>query len=253
MENEVLRQLRERKSVRAFLDKPVPAEVEDALYEAAFQAPTACRQQLYTILKVSDSHKKRELAEVSCGQSFIGEAPLALMFLADCRRWRDTYAAAGITPRPLQVGDGMMAMWDAVIAAQNVVVAAHSLGLGSCYIGNVLQQCSRVRRLLELPEEVIPAVLLVLGYPTSQQEERPKAGRLGKEYLVMEDAYRPLPPEAHRALFQAGGYAPGLDFEAGAEKFYRLKYADGPIADILKGMAEYWAPFLKNGEGNHGQ
>ena len=60
---------------------------------------------------------------------------MVLVFVADCQRWYDGFAAAGCAPRPPREGDLLLAAADAAIAAQNTVVAAESFGLGSCYIG----------------------------------------------------------------------------------------------------------------------
>ena len=68
----------------------------------------------------------------------------------------------------------MLAVTDTAIAAQNAVTAAWSLGIGSCYIGDILEQVETHRTLLRLPEYVVPAALLVFGYPTQQQQEREK-------------------------------------------------------------------------------
>lgn len=71
----------------------------------------------------------------------------------------------------------MLAVTDTAIAAQNAVTAAESLGIGSCYIGDVMEHCEQQRELLGLPEYVFPCVMLVFGWPTQQQKERPKPQR----------------------------------------------------------------------------
>ena len=134
--NEIIQSLYARKSVRAYTDRPVPAEVKRTVLAAAVQAPTAGGQQLYTILDITDQRLKDTLAETCDHQPFISTAPVVLIFCADCLRWWDAYAEAGCDPRRPGPGDLMLAVNDAVIAAQNAVVAAESLGLGSCYIGD---------------------------------------------------------------------------------------------------------------------
>ena len=126
--------IQDRKSVRVFLDQPVTPAMKEQLLEAAFQAPTAGCQQLYTILDITDPERKARLADLCDHQPFIATAPVVLIFLADCARWPQVYQEAGCEPRPAGAGDLFLAVADACIAAQNVVVAAQSLGLGSCYI-----------------------------------------------------------------------------------------------------------------------
>ena len=117
--NEVLRQLAARKSVRVYTDEPVTAEERKAILQAAFDAPTAGCQQLYTIIDVTDQALKERLADLCDHQPFIAAAPLVLVFLADCRRWNQCYRAAGLSPREPGPGDLLLAVADAVIAAQN--------------------------------------------------------------------------------------------------------------------------------------
>ena len=104
-----------------------------------------------------------------------------LVFLADCRRWLNAYHAAGITDaRKPGAGDLMLAVADTCIAAQNAVVAAESLGIGSCYIGDVLENAEAMRDALHLPQYVVPACMLVFGRPTEQQQRRPKPARFAE-------------------------------------------------------------------------
>ena len=117
--NEVIRQLAARKSVRAFEDRDIPGEVRAAILEAAAQAPTAGNQQLYTILDITDPALKERLAETCDHQSFIARAPVVLIFCADCLKWFDAYVEAGCTPRQPRAGDLLLAVDDALIAAQN--------------------------------------------------------------------------------------------------------------------------------------
>ncbi|MFR2562940.1 MAG: nitroreductase family protein [Anaeromassilibacillus sp.] len=137
MDNPILQSLWDRKSTRVFLEKPIPKEAQEIILGAAMQAPTAGNQMLYTILQITDQNLKERLAETCDHQPFIAKAPLVLVFLADFQRWYDAFVFAGCNPRLPAEGDLMLAVADACIAAQNSVVAAQSLGIGSCYIGDI--------------------------------------------------------------------------------------------------------------------
>lgn len=189
--NEVLRQLKERKSVRVFEDRAIAQEVKQAILEAAIQAPTAGNMALYTILDITDPEKKAALAESCDHQSFIATAPLVLVFCADYRRWYDVFCKFVEDVRKPDVGDLFLAQADTLIAAQNAVVAAHSLGLGSCYIGDITENFEYHQKLLGLPRYVVPAAMLVMGYPTEQQKNRPKPPRHRVCDLVHENGYDP--------------------------------------------------------------
>ena len=188
--NETIAQLHARRSVRAYTDEPVSAADERAILEAACQAPTAGNQQLYSIVVVRDQTEKDELAVTCDNQPFIASAPLVLVFCVDVRRWHQAFAAAGAEPRDPGVGDFLLALEDTAIAAQNAVVAAHSLGLGSCYIGDILEHREEQARILGCPRHVVPAVMLVIGHPTPGQLKRVKPTRLPLEDIVFENRYR---------------------------------------------------------------
>ena len=101
----MIRSLYERKSVRVFTGKHISEDDVRIIAEAAAQAPTAGNQQLYTILRITDSEKKHRLS-ISCdNQPFIEEADLVLVFCADCLRWYRAYEEAGIVPRKPGEGD----------------------------------------------------------------------------------------------------------------------------------------------------
>ena len=187
--NEVLQQLHDRKSVRVYEDRPVAPEVKQAILEAAIQAPSAGNMALFTILDITDPGIKAKLA-VSCDdQPFIATAPMVLIFCADYRRWYDVFCSHVEEVRKPDMGDLFLAEADALIAAQNAVVAAHSLGLGSCYIGDITERYEYHKELLNLPKYVVPAAMLCIGYPTAQQRSRPKPPRHPVADLVHENGY----------------------------------------------------------------
>lgn len=187
--NQVLQQLHDRKSVRVYEDRPIAPEVKRAVLEAAIQAPTAGNMALYTILDITDPEKKAALAKSCDNQPFIATAPMVLIFCADYHRWYDVFCQYVDQVRKPDTGDLFLAQADALIAAQNAVVAAHSLGLGSCYIGDITENYEYHRQLLNLPKYVVPAAMLCFGYPTAQQESRPKPPRHPVEDLVHENGY----------------------------------------------------------------
>ena len=235
--NDIIESLYRRRSVRAFEDRPVPEEVKRAVLDAAVQAPTAGCQQLYTILDITDQGLKDALAETCDHQPFIAKAPVVLIFCADCRKWYSAYVEAGCSPRLPGPGDLMLAVCDAVIAAQNGVVAAESLGLGSCYIGDIMERREDHRRLLGLPDWVFPAAMLVMGYPTRQQRERPKPQRFQQRFIVHENAYRALDGAELREMFRER--TEGRSFEDFLRAFCARKYDSGFSREMSRSVGEY--------------
>ena len=187
--NEVIRQLHSRKSVRVYEDRPIGNAEKRAILEAAIQAPSAGNMALYTILDITDPALKQALS-VSCdNQPFIATAPMVLIFCADYRRWYDTFCRYVEQVRRPDMGDLFLAEADALIAAQNAVVAAQSLGIGSCYIGDITENFEYHQKLLNLPRYVVPAACVCFGYPTRQQANREKPARFAPEDLVHENGY----------------------------------------------------------------
>lgn len=239
----IIKSLLDRKSFRLFTPAPVTAEEKALLLECAFQAPTAGCQQLYTIIDVTDQAEKEELAELCDHQAFIAQATALFIFCADCQKWLDAYREAGLTPRAPGPGDALLAMTDAVIAAQNLVTAAQALGLGSCYIGDILENQEQVSALLSLPEYVFPAALLVVGHPTRQQLDRPKPQRFDPQYVVCENRYAPLSGEDLRAMFR--GRTGQRSFEDWIQAFCDRKYQSAFSREMSRSARLWLAPFVK--------
>ena len=239
--NEIIASLHARKSVRAYLNKPIPPEAKQAILEAACQAPTAGNQQLYTIIDVTDQQLKDRLA-VSCdNQPFIADAPMVLIFCADCRKWLNAYREAGQNPRLPGAGDLILAVTDAAIAAQNAVVAAESLGIGSCYIGDILEQRETHQEMLNLPRYVVPAVMLVFGYPTEQQQNRRKPDRCAMEHIVHENAYRDMDGKELREMFAPRAGEKG--FEDYMAAFCQRKYMSDFAVEMSRSVRAYLDDF----------
>ena len=222
--NEVLRQLHQRKSVRVYEDRPVKQEVRQAVLEAAVQAPTAGNMALYTILDITDQTIKDMLA-VSCdNQPFIATAPMVLIFCADYRRWYDVFCKYVPEVRKPDLGDLFLAQADTLIAAQNAVAAAHSLGLGSCYIGDITENYEYHKKLLNLPQYVVPTAMLCIGYPTAQQLSRTKPPRHAVSDLVHENGYSMEKSVELDRMLQIQQGKEGEDFHDWLNRFCNRKW-----------------------------
>ena len=193
--NDVLRLLGARCSTRAYAKTPLTADEKQAILHAAMRAPTAGNLMLYSILEIEDQALKDRLAVTCDDQPFIARAPWVLLFVADFQKWMDLFAAcgcddlpgvpAGVTPG---LGDLVMACNDALIAAQNAVVAAESLGIGSCYIGDIMELGEEHAELLHLPRWTFPAAMLCFGRPKT----RPHRSARYEHHVVHKNVYRRL-------------------------------------------------------------
>ena len=239
--NEVIRQLYARKSVRIFTDQPIEESIVQTILKAATMAPTAGNQQLYTIIRVNDPTLLDRLADSCDHQPFIARAKMVLVFCADPLKWHDAYLGAGLPARPLGAGDLLLAAQDAAIAAQNAVTAAWSLGIGSCYIGDILENRERQKEILNLPDGVVPFSMAVFGYPTAQQRERKKPQRAELRYIVHENAYRRMEmPELTEMLRYHFGEDPD---GARLRAFCERKFNSGFSREMTRSVREYLKEF----------
>ncbi len=241
--NEILKSLYDRKSVRVFTEEEIAEEDKKNILYAAMQAPSAGCQLLYTILDMTDQEKKDRLAELCDHQLFMAKAKMMLVFCADCRKWLSFYEEAGLEPRSPGAGDLLLAVEDALIAAQNAVTAAESLGIGSCYIGDVMENAEEVKKLLQLPKYVYPACLLVFGYPTKQQKERKKPERFRLSDIVCENAYRDKSSQEIREMFE--GRTGTKEYETWIEAFWKRKYESSFSMEMNRSMEVYLKDFLE--------
>jgi FMN reductase (NADPH)/FMN reductase [NAD(P)H] len=202
MMNETLRVIHNRRSVRAYSDRPVTREEKDQILAAVFRAPTAGNLMLYSIIEVEEQSIKDRLAITCDNQPFIARAPYVLLFLADYQRWFDYFIRCGvaehakalnIADRRPQVGDLMLACCDALIAAQTAVIAAESMGIGSCYIGDSLERYEVHRELFDLPKYVLPITMVCFGYPAATNKKL--TTRFGKAAIVHTNKYQRLEGE----------------------------------------------------------
>ena len=241
--NPTIQSLFDRKSVRAYTDREISPEDKALILQSAAMAPTAGNQQLYTILDITDQAIKDTLVKTCDNQPFIARAKLVLIFCADCKKWYDAFLSSGCEPRQPGVGDLTLAIADAVIAAQNAVVVAESLGIGSCYIGDIAENCEAHRELLGLPKYVYPACMLVFGYPTGQQQTRPKPVRAAMEHIVHENRYRCMGSEELRAMLLKN-VAPGNTYENWIAAFCKRKYNSDLSREMTRSVGEYLKDFV---------
>ncbi|MGI5220749.1 NADPH-dependent oxidoreductase [Nocardia sp. CA-290969] len=192
--NPVLQVLHEHRSVRRYLPDPLPDGVLELLISAAQSAPTSSNLQVWSVVAVRDPGRKARLAVLAGDQEQIRQAPLLLVWTADLARVRGLAAERGA---PLDGADYLessyVAFLDAALAAQNAVVAAESLGLGTVYIGAIRNNPEQVADELALPDGVFAVAGLVVGYPDPAENARVKP-RLPQAAVLHEETYRP----AHR-------------------------------------------------------
>ena len=97
--NEVLEQIKTRKSMRIFEDRKIENHIKSEILHAAFEAPTAGAMMLYSIIDITDKTLKERLSVLCDNQPFIANAPMVVVFLADYQRWYESFVYTGCNPR----------------------------------------------------------------------------------------------------------------------------------------------------------
>lgn len=241
--NDTLRLIYERRSVRAYREREISPEDKRTILEAALQAPSAGNMNLYTILDITDQALKERLAVTCDNQPFIAGAKLVLIFCADYRRWYDLFREHMDEVRSPDMGDLQLAQADALIAAQNAAVAAESLGIGSCYIGDITENFEIHRELLKLPRYVVPAAMLVFGYPTEQQMKRAKPGRFRVEDVVYENGYDAAAAARMGEMLMEREGKSGEEFAEWVQRFCKRKWNSDFSVEMSRScreMARAW-------------
>lgn len=205
VDNETLRTIHRRKSIRSFdRTRPIPEPVLETILQAGIRASSS--GQSYAIVKVTDSATKAELASMALKsrrgrfvQTWVKQAPVVLVFCADLHRsnrYMQLMMGSGLPHGHLSL---LLATVEMSICLQNVITAATSLGIGTVICGNVLLEARRAKRLLGLPRGVIPVVQLPMGYP--KRVPRYTTVRLPLAAVVHEERYREAPEEELRGWY----------------------------------------------------
>lgn len=177
------------RSVRAYSARPISEELMSSIIACGQSAATSSNLQLWTVVSVQEPERRKRIAELCADQKQVHEAAYFLAFIADHHRLREVADQVGETPDGLPYNEFYtMAVVDAALAAERMVCAAESLGIGICYIGALRNDPYAVRELLELPEGTFGVFGLCFGWPEegSTAEIKP---RLAQDVIWHRETY----------------------------------------------------------------
>lgn len=187
--NEVIATQLGHRSVRAFLSDPLPAGTLELLVAAAQSAPTSSNIQAWSVVAVEEPGRKARLARLAGNQQHIIDAPLLLVWVADLARASDVGQRRDLALEGLDFTEAfLLATIDAALAAQNALVAAESLGLGTVYIGALRNHPAKVAAELGLPARGYAVFGLVIGHPDPARPTAVKP-RLPQEAVLHRERY----------------------------------------------------------------
>lgn len=152
-----------RSSVRAYTDQSVEQDKIEKLLRAGMAAPSACDKRPWHFVVVTDKQQLKGLAEANPNASYADSAPLAIVVCGDMSK-------------TLQGVEQQFWIQDCSAASENILLAAHAMGLGAVWAGTypAAERCQAVARVLNLPSHLVPLNTIVIGYPSGEAHAKDK-------------------------------------------------------------------------------
>ncbi|MBO7645654.1 MAG: nitroreductase family protein [Prevotella sp.] len=159
----ILESIMTRTSIRRYTDQPVAKETVEKLLRAGMAAPTAVNRQPWHFVAITSREKLDELAGTGRNGGMLRQAPLAIVVCGDMDK--------------AMTGKGQ-AFWiqDCSAATENILLAAHALGLGAVWTGvyPMDERVAEVSKVLSLPQNIVPLCTIIVGYPAEQPKPKDK-------------------------------------------------------------------------------
>ncbi len=214
-----------RRSVRNYKDQEIPENIVNELLDAANNAPSGGNIQPISVIVVQKAERRAMLSEMVGNQPWVKNAPLSFIFCIDFWRigkWAEMCDAEFKGENALP--HFLIAYADLMCAAQSVVILAESHGLGSVYIGTILEAIDQAREYFIIPKLVLPLMVLSVGYPKSIPKNIPK---LKRDVITHRERYHELSEDEIKKAFE-DKYG---DFEDNVEKYLERIYIEATEAN----------------------
>lgn len=162
---DVMKAVKERRSIRHFLKKDIPDEIIDKLIDALIWAPSAGNLQSRKFYFVKNTELKESLAAAAFGQNFIAEAPLTIVACTDNK----------ISKRYGDRGTHLYSIQDVSVSIMNMMLVAHEAGLGTVWVGAFNEW--EVFEILQMPDNLRPVAIVPVGYPARIPSPTPRVSK----------------------------------------------------------------------------
>lgn len=176
----------DHRTIREFTKDQVPKEVISTLKSVVNRAPTWMGMQAYSIISVKDENIRREILDIS-KQEYLMRCPELWIFVADLHRNMEIMKEKSGEAKGLDMDRFIHGFSDAMIAAQQLIIAAEELGLGCVYFGSVVNDYGKLAKILKLPKGTFPVVGVGFGYPNQKPQIKP---RMSMDLKFFEDTYK---------------------------------------------------------------
>ena len=187
LDSPVISQQLAHRSIRAYSTEPIAAELLETLIQAGQAAASSSFIQAYSVVRVTRPDVRKTIAAAAGGQVWIEKAAEFLVYCADLRRIDGACRRRGLGELEGWSEHSLAAVVDVSLMAQNVLLAAESVGLGGVFIGGIRNDPQVVADQLDLPELVMPVFGMCLGWPAADPQVKP---RMPVDLVLHQDAYR---------------------------------------------------------------
>ena len=194
----MIKQLLEHKTIRRYQQKGISNELINQIIEAGCRASSTGNMQLYSIIVTRAEETKKTLATCHFNQPMVVNAPVVLTFCADFNRFNLWCKLNGAVPGYDNFLSFFTSAIDVLLVAQNVAVAAESLGIGICYLGTTTYLAGKIIDILQLPSGVVPITTITLGWPDETPEQ---VDRLPLKAIIHEEKYEQYTDSAIKQFY----------------------------------------------------
>lgn len=172
--NETLNTILSHRSIRQFTEEPIDTAILELLIRSGQAAASSSFIQAYSIIRVTDKGFREQIAKAAGGQHYVNEAAEFLVFCADLKRIEVACKQHEAGELQGHTEHFIAATVDVALVAQNIILAAESLGLGGVFIGGIRNEPQLITELLNLPDQVYPVFGMCLGWPSADPDIKPR-------------------------------------------------------------------------------
>lgn len=186
MSNNITELIQAHRSIRKYSVEPIPENILYDILSCAQWAPSSHNVQAYSVIIVKNSTVKKQLSNICRSQKWVIDCPVFLVFCADFYRLKLTTDLHSTNFAIDEVENLLVGAIDTALAAENVLIAARSYGLGGVFMGGIRNDLETVIKLLKIPKFVLPLFGMCLGYPAEVPWQKP---RLPKNTVIHKETY----------------------------------------------------------------
>jgi nitroreductase len=217
---DVFEAIKSRRSIRKYLDKPLIWDDVHKIIDAGRLAPSAGNLQNWKFVVVLDQGKREAIAEACLQQNWMITAPVHIIIVSEPDKAERHYGIRG---------ERLYSVQNCAAAAQNMILTAQSLGLGTCWVGAFDEDM--VKKIAGIPPEARPQIILTLGYP---DEKPPKPIRHPVTHVLYVNKWRGFWTEPELIQAQYGPYVIRRTKEISKETGKEIKRKSKELAEKIK-------------------